>query len=173
MRLNTHSRLKAHREASAPIGGELSITAGEPKANLRTEPPYNGTPWGSNFPLPRVSLRLTRGQRGAVTRQGPGPRTPVHARRRDEVRPPWGRSCVWFLSAGALRLPAVIKSATPMGSAASRPCLTLTIIPYISPCTVGYRPWWTPGWRPSYDTSPPPHHQSLAARAAPRGPGYQ
>ena len=29
---------KAYREADAPIGGELSITAGEPKANLRTEP---------------------------------------------------------------------------------------------------------------------------------------
>ena len=59
-------------------------------------------------------------QRGAISRQGPGPRIPVPARRRREVRPPWGRNSVGFLSAGALRLPAVIKSATPMGSTATR-----------------------------------------------------
>ena len=48
------------------------------------------------------------------------PRIPAPERRRSEVRPLWGRSKVGSLSAGALRLPAVINSATPMGSAAPR-----------------------------------------------------
>ena len=48
------------------------------------------------------------------------PRIPAPERRRSEVRPLWGRSKVGSLSAGALRLPAVINSATPMGSAAVR-----------------------------------------------------
>ena len=68
---------------------------------------------------PRVSRRRTCGRRGVTTRHGPMQRIPAPARRRREVRPPWGRSSVVFLSAGALRLPAVIESATPMGSAAS------------------------------------------------------
>ena len=68
---------------------------------------------------PRVSRRRTCGRRGVTTRHGPMQRIPAPARRRREVRPPWGRSSVVFLSAGALRLPAVIKSSTPMGSAAS------------------------------------------------------
>ena len=37
-RLKILRRPKPPHEAGAPIGGELSITAGEPKANLRTEP---------------------------------------------------------------------------------------------------------------------------------------
>ena len=41
---------QAHREARAPIGGELSITAGEPKANLRKLSLYKQDPMGVQLP---------------------------------------------------------------------------------------------------------------------------
>ncbi len=100
-RRNGHHAPKPHSEAGDPIGVGPSITAGEPWANPRTSPNQRWDPMGSNFTLPRTRRRHTHGQRDAITGQGPVLRIPVPARRRDEVRPPWGRNSVGFLSAGA------------------------------------------------------------------------
>ena len=91
--------VRRDREARAPIGGELSITVGEPKANLRKGSIRICGPHGG------PTRRHTRGAARLPSVQRSSRRSPRSARRRREVRPLWGRSGVWFLSAGGFAHP--------------------------------------------------------------------
>ena len=89
-----HPSKKGSREACAPIGGELSITAGEPRANPRKGTAKEKGPHGVQRRLPRVGRRHTRGAARLPSVQWPARRSrhppagiPPSARRRREVRP--------------------------------------------------------------------------------------
>ena len=76
-----HPGQKGNREAGAPIGGELSITAGEPKANPRKGTTLQWDPIGVQLPVtagtPRAHPRTMR------CRHPPGPHAPASRRPND------------------------------------------------------------------------------------------